>query len=140
MASTIIQSIREWLNGCPYLGFIAGDIDIDWLEINPTSHGIYPAGETLLTMDMCGNRTYQYNFVVQISGFTLEDTNRVANAGGLEKLQQWIDSFNLSGFDLPENCYFLGVQAGNGMLETIDKDGQKGIYRIQNNLTYERMV
>lgn len=140
MASTIIQSVREWINDCPYLGFIAGDINIDWLEINPTSHGIYPAGEQILTIDMCGNRTYQYNAVIQISEYTIEDLNRVANAGEVEKLQQWVDSFNMYGFDLPDNCIFLGVQAGNGLLETVDEDGQKGIYRIQINLTYERIV
>lgn len=140
MASTIIQSVREWLNDCPFLGFIAGDIQVDWLEINPTNHGIYPAGQQLIRTDFAGNRTYQYNAVIQISEFTVEDLNRVSNAGDMERLQQWVDAFNRYGFDLPEGCYFIGVQAGNGILETVDEDGQKGIYRIQINLEYEREI
>lgn len=139
---SIIQSIREWLNACPFLGFIAGGIHVDWLDVNPTSHGIYPVGEVLLPEydDLCGNRTWQYNAVIQISGLTAEDVNRIENSGQMEKFHQWINGFSRGGFELPAGCRFDSVTAGNGLLEEVDEDQRKGIYRIQINLVYERVV
>lgn len=141
MANSVVQSVREWLNTCPYLGFISGDINVDWLEVNPEMHGIYPTGTaTPIWQDMCGNTRYQSNYVIQVSEYAAEDATRLNNSEGMEEFHHWIQSYSRTGFPLPERYDFHSVTAGNGMLEIVDDNGQKGIYRIQINLIYERML
>lgn len=140
MPDTIIQALREWLATCPYLRILAGDVKIDWLERNPTEYGIFPAGETLTGEDMAGNKTWQYDAAIMMSGFAMEDINRLANSGFMEQFNQWLNSYSRVGFPMPYDCDFIGIKAGNGMMEDVSEDGQSGIYRIMIYLTYERVV
>lgn len=140
MPTTIIQAIREWLATCPLLDVLAGDIGVDWVQENPDDYGIFPAGESLISEDMAGNMTWQYNAYIVSTESTVENLNRLNNSGFMENFHRWINGYSRVGFELPENCDFVTVSASNGLMDNISEDGTAGRYRIAVNLTYERTV
>lgn len=142
MPDTIIRSIREWVSSCPYLYELANvdDISIDWLEENPKDCGIFPGGQTLLREYMDGEKRWQYMASIMIYDFSLEDAARLEGSGFMERFHHWLNGFSRTGFPLPAGCDFYSVSAGNGFMDAISEDGQKGRYRIDINLTYERMI
>lgn len=140
MPQTIIQALREWLSLCPLLGVMAADVNVDWLEENPTDHGIFPAGQTQLGEDMYGAKIWQYDALIAVSEFSIGNINRLENCGFMESFHAWINGYSRNGFSLPEGCDFITVRAGNGMMDNISEDGQRGRYTIMVNLTYERMM
>lgn len=136
----LIQSIKTWLTTCPYLAELGGDISVDFMEAQAMEGGIYPSGQQRLGEDMCGNVRWQYNGIFQISKLTNEDMYRMENQGLMESIHQWLNSFDRAGIPLPSGYYFEHLQAGNGFLAMLTEDGKFGVYQIQINLTYERMI
>lgn len=134
---TIIDALRIFLSACPYLDELT-DIHIDWIQENDGNNGIYPGGESKVSEYMCDSVVWNYSAFIQLCKFSPEDAQRIANAGIVEKINTWVNSFSRTGFQLPERCDFISIEPGNGALVDVSEDGQLGIYRIQLTLIYER--
>ena len=57
---SIIGALREWAMNCPFLDEFSNGEHIDYLEqSNAESYGIFPTGQTQLTLDAAGAVRWQ---------------------------------------------------------------------------------
>ena len=136
---SIIGTVREWAMTCPFLDEFSNDEHIDYLEqSNAESYGIFPTGQTRLTVDAAGAVRWQYNFAIQAAAFTAEDCERLYNQEFIERFVDWVQEQNYNLPDLGEGLTTESVTAENGQFIDIAEDGQTGTYQILCNLIYER--
>lgn len=117
-------------------------LHIDQLEDEPVNYSIGSSGQTLLRSDVLGNETWQYNFLLQTREYTADDLARMNNAEFTEQFVFYIHSCNNNNIfpDLPSGFTPIEIDADNGMILSIDDDGDRGIYQIQIHLVFEREV
>lgn len=143
MATSIIQSVREYIATCPLLSEIpVSKKAIDWTDETADNYGITPDGDSLLKgfISGGGNGKRQYAFALFVRKFTLTDLNNLANSEFLERLQAWCDTqTKLKNFpEMPLGCTPTKITASNGFLFELDKTGKTGLYQIQFKLIYNR--
>lgn len=136
---SIIGAIRAWLMDCPFLDEFSGGSHIDYTDdASYDQYGVFPTGQTRLTVDAAGSVRWQYNFSLQASGFTTEDAERLQNQEFIERFCDWVQAQNFTLPDLGEGIDAESVTAQNGQFVDIAEDGQSGIYQILCNLIYEK--
>lgn len=136
---SIIESLREWIMTCPFLDDFSCGEHIDYINAESNDqYGIFPTGQTRLTVDAAGATRWQYDFALQATGFTAEDEERLYNQEFVERLVEWVQAQNYSLPDLDEGLDAESVTAGNGQFVDVSEDGQTGTYQILCNLIYER--
>lgn len=142
MPDTVIQALREFMLGCPYLDEMTHGIHQDWMhQDDPTDYGLYTGGDVITSTDMCGAQIHQLTFHIQSARYFADsDENMTANSDFLENTQNWISGHQRSGLPLPDGCDFIDISAGNGMPIDLDESGTAYLYRITGNLTYEKEI
>lgn len=135
---SIIESVREWLMTCPFLDDFSNGEHIDYTKDDREDYGIFPTGQSVITVDAAHSVRWQYNFVLQAVCFTAEDAERLANQAFIEKFCDWVQSQNYSLPDLGEGIDAESVTAQNGQFVDLAEDGQTGTYQIMCSLIYEK--
>lgn len=136
---SIIGAIREWLMSCPFLDEFSGGSHIDYTDdASYDQYGVFPTGQTRLTVDAAGSVRWQYNFSLQAAGFTAEDAERLQNQEFIERFCDWVQEQNFTLPDLGEGIDAESMTAQNGQFVDIAEDGQTGTYQILCSLIYEK--
>ena len=138
---SIFETMRRWLITCPHLQEFTGG-HVDWLDNTAGSYGIMPAGSTVIrqTRDILGGRTVyrQYNVVLYARGWTADDVVRLENTTFLDDFAQWVEEQQALGLApvLGDDPQAEEITAQNGMLFTLDPNGQTGVYQLQVGAVY----
>lgn len=141
--ASIIKTMQEWLNTCPFLDEFSGG-HIDWTDNTALDYGIMPTGSAVIQTeeDVLGNRVVhkQYNLALYARGWTIDDVARLENTTFLEDLADWVEEQQMAG-EAPkfgDNPDDEEITAQNGMLYQLDPNGQTGLYQIQIAIFYEK--
>ena len=137
---SIISAVREYVASCPFIQAFSGGQYVDYTDPVPGNFGILVSGEVELSRDFAGNAVNQYNFALYARGFTLEDADRVENAGFLENFSRWLWENDREGIypDLGGGVEVESISCTNGMLFEFDESQETGLYQIQCQMIYER--
>jgi hypothetical protein len=101
-----------------------------------------PAGSAVIrqTRDILGGRTVyrQYNVVLYARGWTADDVVRLENTTFLDDFAQWVEEQQALGLApvLGDDPQAEEITAQNGMLFTLDPNGQTGVYQLQVGAVY----
>lgn len=137
---SIIECLREWMMGCPFLDDFSCGEHIDYINSESgDQYGIFPTGQTRLTVDAAGSTRWQYDFSLQATGFTAEDAERLCNQEFIERFIEWVQAQNYGNLPaLEDGLDAESITAQNGQFIDVADDGQTGTYQILCNLIYER--
>lgn len=143
MASTIIESLRDYMLDCPLM--FNGRLNVDFLPENTQKSGVEysidttPA-EEVLKLYMRGAALCQYVFTIRsVEDYESGHLQNMSNSGFFEKLSSWLTkqtkAKNLP--DLPDGLEPREIKAqSTGYLFTVSADSGK--YQIQCRLLYFR--
>lgn len=141
---SIVQKVREWLSGCPYLDAFTGGQHIDWTNPTAGNYGVMPTGcsDVGIAEDIMGGviKYKQYNLSMYARNWTVDDVVRLENTEFLDRFQDWVDDQQFGGHtpkfgDDPDTEV---ISAQNGMLFELSPDGQTGLYQVQITISYEK--
>lgn len=134
----VLSAMQTWLETCPSINLV----HLDTAEEKPSSHSVALAGNSKISEDLAGNKTYRYGFVFYCREYTGSDVERKDNHDFLQDLSDWVeaqaDADNYP--DLPTGCEPESMEVSNTLLMDVDEDGSKGLYQVQLNLTYTKGV
>lgn len=134
---SILSDLRRLFEGCPLLAELTQRVDA--LGARTEEYGIYPAGSSVVSEDMAGAKTWQYNFVLQAERMTVDDLTRLENSDFIEQLQDWVEAQNRDGVPLSgEGVEFISISAGNGAIVDWDDKEQYGTYKVQCTMIIEK--
>lgn len=137
---SILSGLQEYIKKCPFLDNL--ELHIEQTESEPVNYSINALGQVLLSEDVLGNQTWQYNAVLQSREYTHDDLARLNNAEFTEQFIFWLQDLN-SNEDfpvLPKRCTAQKIYADNGIILSLDENGDRGEYQIQIHLIFEREV
>ena len=139
-SKSILEALQKYIAKCELLNNL--DLHIEQVESNPTNYSIGSAGQVLLSEDILGNQTWQYNAILQSREYTADDLSRLDNAAFTEQFIFYLQDKNFQeDFPLlPNGCTGKEIYADNGIILSLDEDGDRGIYQIQIHLIFEREV
>ncbi|MBQ7131242.1 MAG: hypothetical protein IJO29_01600 [Oscillospiraceae bacterium] len=86
----IIEKMREILQSFPKISQVCNEIHIDFADPEPTSYGLDPIGDELISEDILGNQKRQHNFMLYATYSGINDYERMANSGVLLELTHWL--------------------------------------------------
>lgn len=139
-SKSILEALQKYIAKCELLNNL--DLHIEQVESDPTNYSIGSAGQVLLSEDILGNQTWQYNAILQSREYTADDLSRLDNAAFTEQFIFYLQDKNTQG-DLPvllDGCTAQQIYADNGIILSLDENGDRGIYQIQIHLIFEREV
>lgn len=137
----IIQSIREFVLGCPFLK--ERQLNVDFLD-GQEAYSIEPVKEeTVLRQYTDGGSVRQYMFVLESrEKFDGNVETAVANREFYEKFAAWLDEQSSNGslpiLSLP-NMTALSIGAVKSS-EIIKEEEQTAVYRIECSFKYSQQV
>lgn len=140
-----IQQMRDFIARCPHMDVFT-EQHIDWTTAEPGNYGIMPTGESIINVveDINGNKIKykQANFSLYASFFTVNDVVRLESAGFLEDFTDWIEEQSENGTfphfgDVPDE---ERITAQNGMLFRLSENGKTGLYQIQIQCFYTKVI
>lgn len=88
----IIELVKSLLQEFPKINDICNNVHIDFTSDTPTSYGLSPTGDTLLSEDILGNQLRQHTFALYAVYQSVNDYDRLANSGTLLELQMYLES------------------------------------------------
>ncbi|MDO5125336.1 MAG: hypothetical protein Q4D35_03050 [Ruminococcus sp.] len=135
---SILSGLKEYISKCPFLKDL--ELHVDQTESDPVNYSISTSGQIFLSEDILGNQKWQYNAILQSREYTHDDITRLDNAEFTESFIFWLQDLNNNGEfpDLPERCTAYKIYADNGIILSLDENGDRGIYQIQIHLIFER--
>ncbi len=136
---SIIKAVTEFVRECPFLDQFV-PLFVDHTEDDPTNYGISSTGENVLYSYMDGSEVRQHNFVMYAREFARPDSQRVINTEFIENFSNWLYRMGVEN-KLPylgEDMDPISMSSSNGMLFDIDDNGERALYQIQFELTYQK--
>lgn len=132
----ILSSMQAWLETCPGIDLV----HIDTAEERPSNYAVALAGNSKISEDLAGNKTYRYSFVFYCREYTCSDAERKDNHDFLQDFADWVEAQDDAGNypELPAGCEPESMEVANTLLMDVDEDGSKGLYQVQLNLTYTK--
>ena len=135
----MISELRTYIQSCPLIDNLYEDMHIDFTDSAATSYGIMPTGENILKRFIAGGCKKQYNAVLYIRNYTIDDFERLQNSEFLENFSSWIEEQNeTENFPIVENINIESVSCANGMLFDLDETGNTGLYQLQLQIIYTK--
>lgn len=136
-SKSILESVKDFVETCPYLADI--DLHIDQTEEQPVNYSIQTSGMIKLSEDVCGNQSWQYNALLQSREYTADDMSRLNASEFTEDFLFWTEEQNMqrSFPKLGEDRIVTHMSADNGILLALDEDGDRGIYQIQLHIFFD---
>lgn len=137
---SIIKAVQDWLSEYDGMDMRPlSEIKTDLTEEQPSSYALAAAGNSKITEDILGNRTYQNSYVFYAREAAGNEVDRADNHGFLENLSAWMEERNVQNNlpQLPDGYTAESVEVSNAMLFDIDENGM-GLYQVQIQLTYRK--
>jgi len=136
----MISELRTYIQSCPLITDLSEDMHIDFTDQKAKSYGIMPTGENILKRFVAGGCKKQYNAVLYIRNYTIDDFERLQNSEFLESFSSWLDEQNLNrNFPVvSENIEIESISCSNGMLFDLDETGDTGLYQLQLQIIYTK--
>ncbi len=123
----IIEKMREILQSFDKISQVCNEIHIDFADPEPTSYGLDPIGDELISEDILGCQKRQHNFMLYATYSGINDYERMANSGALLELTHWLH--NQIGAEITstiDGVEFSGeitkITANNAMLYQIPQE------------------
>lgn len=88
----IIELVKSLLQEFPKINEVCNDIHVDFTNDIPTSYGLSPTGDVMLSEDILGNQLRQHTFALYAVYQSVNDYDRLANSGTLLELQMWLEN------------------------------------------------
>ena len=124
----VIEKIKEILQDFPKISEVCNEIHVDFTDAEPTSYGLAPIGDELISEDILGNQKRQHSFMLYATYSGMNDYERLANSGALLELSQYLDSLDEQAID---NGIITQIRATNGMLYEIPQENSVDGLRYQ---------
>ena len=139
---SIIESIRDYILTCPYLGELA-KVNVDFLPEDPTTYSIEQTpSEPIIKKHLDGTTDRQLTFVFACCMFYSDEMiNNITNSGFFEQFQDWLFDNSEAGIlpELKEGLIPDRIEAiSSGYLYDISGDLTNARYQIQCRLLYEK--
>jgi hypothetical protein len=105
----------------------------------PESYALAPSGNSRVSTDITGCRTYQNNYVFYAKAAAADEVDRQDNHAFLESLTDWLEVQDRTGNYpvLPDGCSPEKLTVSNALLFDMLEDGT-GIYQVQIQFTYTK--
>ena len=140
----IIELVKALLQEFPKINDICNNVHIDFTSDIPTSYGLSPTGDTLLSEDILGNQLRQHTFVLYAVYQSVNDYDRLANSGTLLELQMYLESkadnqqISINIGDKTITGKLKKLTCANGMLYEVPQENMlDGVtYQIQITAQY----
>lgn len=141
----LISLLRKILTEFPKIAEVCDTIHIDFSEESPTSYGLSPTGDSLVSEDILGNQTRRHNFLLYATYSAINDYERLANSGTIDELQLWLELYKCAGIEITvpvgEREYtgtLAKITCANGMLYSIPNENNiDGVqYQLQIAVEY----
>lgn len=139
---TIIESVKNFIRQCPYLGELAV-VNVDFLPENPDAYSIEEVpSETIRKTYLDGSteREFVFVFAARLT-YSDEVRNNIDNSGFFEDFADWLESCTENEI-LPimsEDKTPLKIEAvSSGYMFDISGDLSNTRYQIQCRLIYEK--
>ncbi len=134
--ASILKAMQEYLEACPAIDLV----HLDTVAENPSDYAVTLAGNSKVSEDLAGNKTYRYNFVFYAREDTGNDIDRTVNHDFLQGFADWLEEQDEAGNypALPANCIAEEVAVSNILLFAVDDNGSAGIYQVQLQLIYTK--
>jgi len=135
---SIIKSVQSFLHTCPYIAL--RQIRLDGTEEDPSNCAVALAGNSKISEDLAGNKTYQYNFVFYVREYTGSEADKEGNHDFLQSFTDWIEDQDAAESypTLAANCVPESMSVSNMLLFDVDPDGSAGLYQVQLKLIYTK--
>lgn len=132
----ILKSVQRWLETCPDIELV----HLDMTDEQPSSFAVALSGNTLLSTQLNGDRTYQYSFQCYVRDYAQTDAERGANYDLLQAISDWVEEQDeLENYPaLPARCVAESMSVANMLLMQVDGDGDAAVYQIQLQLIYTK--
>jgi hypothetical protein len=126
----------------PKISEVCNDIHIDFTDDTPTSYGLSPVGDVLLSEDVLGNQKRQHSFILYAVYQSANDFDRLANSSALLDLQMWLEQYacgqDVTGVGGEKIGELTKLTCANGMLYAVP-DGNLNMsvqYQLQIQAFY----
>lgn len=132
----ILKSVQRWLETCPDIELV----HLDMTDEKPSSFAVALSGNTLLSTQLNGDRTYQYSFQFYVRDYAQTDAERGANYDLLQAISDWVEEQDEQENypALPARCVAERMSVANMLLMQVDGDGDAAVYQIQLQLIYTK--
>ncbi len=139
---SIIESIRDYILTCPYLGDLA-KVNVDFLPDDATTYSIEQTpSEPIIKRYLDGTTDRQLTFVFACRLFYSDERiNNINNSGFFEKFQEWLFDNSDNGIlpEMEDGLIPEKIEAiSSGYLYDISGDLSNARYQIQCRLLYEK--
>lgn len=140
----IIELVRDILQKFPEINRVCNNISVDFTDGEPTSYGLSPTGDTLLSENILGNQLRQHTFVLYAMYQSVNDYDRLANSGTLLELQCYLEHYadnQKFKIDINNKIYtgqLKEITCSNGMLYSVPQENMMDgvMYQLQINAQY----
>lgn len=136
LSKSLLEAMRDYVKQYPRISDL--DLHIDQTDSEPVNFSVETAGLTLVSEDVCGNETWQYNSLLHSREYTADDMQRLDASEFTEAFVFWIrfqnkeQNFPETGEDIEPQS----ITADNGLLLALDENGDRGLYQIQIHFTF----
>lgn len=136
LSKSLLEAMRDYVKQYPRISDL--DLHIDQTDSEPVNFSVETAGLTLVSEDVCGNETWQYNALLHSREYTADDMQRLDASEFTEAFIFWIRTQNKQQ-NFPETGEDIepqSITADNGLLLALDENGDRGLYQIQIHFTF----
>ncbi len=126
---SILKSLQSFLEGYGKMDLV---VLTDQTTEQPSSYAIAPSGNSKITEDILGNRSYQNSYIFYAKELAASEVDRQDTYDFLEDFSDWLEEQSDTGNlpSLPGNYQVESLEVSNAMLFDIEENGC-GIYQIQ---------
>lgn len=126
---SILKSLQNFLEGYGKMGLV---VLTDQTTEQPSSYAIAPSGNSKITEDILGNRSYQNSYIFYAKELAASEVDRQDTYDFLEDFSDWLEEQSDTGNlpSLPGNYQAESLEVSNAMLFDIEENGC-GVYQIQ---------
>ena len=133
---TLLQSVREYLSGCPALKERRGRIEF---YEDGEAWTLYDGGEMVESCYWDGGQVRCHRFSLMLRQYADTEELRLENCGTMQTIMDWLARQERTGClpVLPPGKTAEKLECRNGALTRMDPDSVSGNYQIQLLLYYE---
>lgn len=124
----IIEAVRKILSDYPEISAVCNAVHIDFTNDEPTSYGLAPTDDKLITEDVLGNEKRQHTFLLYAAFSSVNDYERLQNSTALLNLNYYLKTQSGTAID---GGIIEQITAENGMLYEVPQENVIGGWQYQ---------
>jgi len=137
---SIIKAVQDWLSEYDGMSMRPlSEIRTDLTEEQPSSYALAAAGNSKISEDILGNRTYQNSYIFYARESAGNEVDRADTHKFLDDFREWLEEKNVQR-DLPvltDGYESDHIEVSNAMLFDVDENGL-ALYQIQIQFIYKK--